>query len=120
MTKVLDVEDAEFKFFPDRIENYKQKDIDFLNKFFCYKLIVVSKNSKTANSIFFNSQCSYCQRKLFVVNIYNKKILSVSFFRMCHRCKIIYLLTGSFVNFQRFKRVLKGMNVLKKEKKTIK
>lgn len=68
-----------------------------LKSVFSYRIILIDTLGKNTSSIFEGRICSLCHHGLFFADCFHKNDnLRVSFFRFCHYCKTLFILSGRF------------------------
>lgn len=82
-----------------------------LNSFFSYRIILIDTLDKNTNGIFKGKICSFCKHDLYFADCFHKNDnLRASFFRFCHYCKTLFILSGRFESEVAFDESFKFFN----------
>ena len=94
---------------------------DAIDKMHAFQIIFPNPNDNENNSfniIFTNTICPVCGSKTYCNDCFNKKLLKITYERICHKCKTIFMFTCKYESKLEFqeKRQFFTNNIYRKKR----
>ncbi len=95
-------ESKHFSMYPHTVIGFSDGFMRAFNKAFSYNTVVIDLNDEQIDDLLVYRRCPNCDGKHFYNDCWVKKDLKVSFFRTCHHCNTMFILSGRYSKEEAF------------------